>query len=97
MSARSGLVGKNASRPYLGPSEAIFSIGRKNPKNAKILPIFLGGPNPRLYCLSIKACLTFIVYLYPRQDWIAAQAACLPADANMTNIINVCMFLWPMV
>ena len=44
MSARSGLVGKKSSQPYLGPSEAIFSIGRKNPKNAKILPIFLGGP-----------------------------------------------------
>ena len=44
MLARSGLVGKKSSWPYLGPSEAIFSIGRKNPKNAKILPIFLGGP-----------------------------------------------------
>ena len=44
MSARSGLVGKKSSRPYLGPSEAIFSMDRKNPKNAKTLPIFLGGP-----------------------------------------------------
>ena len=44
MSARSGLVGKKSSRPYLGPSEAIFSIGRKNQKNTKILPIFIGGP-----------------------------------------------------
>ena len=44
MLARSGLVGKKSSRPYLGPSEAIFSIGRKNPKNAKILPIFLVDP-----------------------------------------------------
>ena len=44
MSARSGLVGKKSSWPYLGPSEAIFSIDRKNQKNAKILPIFLGGP-----------------------------------------------------
>ena len=44
MSARSGLVGKKSSWPHLGPSEAIFSIGRKNRKNAKILPIFLGGP-----------------------------------------------------
>ena len=40
MSTRSGLVGKTSSRPYLGPFEAIFSIGRKNPKNAKMLPIF---------------------------------------------------------
>ena len=47
MSARSGLVGKKSSRPYLGPSEAIFSIDRKNPKNVKILPIFLGGPMSR--------------------------------------------------
>ena len=44
MSARSGLVGKTSSWPYLGPSEAIFSIGWKNPKSVKILPIFLGGP-----------------------------------------------------
>ena len=28
----------------MGPSRAIFCVGRKNPKNAKILPIFLGGP-----------------------------------------------------
>ena len=48
MSARSGLVGKKSSWPYnwpyLGSSEAIFSMDRKNPKNAKMLPIFLGGP-----------------------------------------------------
>ena len=44
MLARSGLVGKKSSWPYLGPSEAIFSIGRKNPKIAQKLPIFLGGP-----------------------------------------------------
>ena len=44
MLARSGLVGKKSSRPYLGPSEAIFSMDQKNPKIAKILPIFLGGP-----------------------------------------------------
>ena len=37
MLARSGLVGKNRSRPHLGPFEAIFSMGR-------IFPIFLGGP-----------------------------------------------------
>ena len=35
---------EKSSRPYLGPSEAIFSIGRKNRKNAKNLPIFLGWP-----------------------------------------------------
>ena len=35
---------KKSSRPYLGPSEAIFSMDRKNQKNDKILPIFLGGP-----------------------------------------------------
>ena len=35
MSARSGLVGKKSSRPYLGQSEAIFSIGRKNQKMLK--------------------------------------------------------------
>ena len=41
MLARPGLVGKKSSRPHLGPSEAIFSMDRKNPKNAKILSIFL--------------------------------------------------------
>ena len=44
MLARSGLVGKKSSRPHLGPSEAIFSMDRKNQKNAKFLPISLGGP-----------------------------------------------------
>ena len=28
----------------MGPSEAIFSMDRKNAKNAQKLPIFLGGP-----------------------------------------------------
>ena len=32
---------KKSSWPYLGPSEAIFSMERKNAKNAKSLPIFL--------------------------------------------------------
>ena len=40
MLARSGLVGKKSSRPHLGPSEAIFSMDRKNPKNAKKKCIF---------------------------------------------------------
>ena len=44
MLARSGLVGKNSSRPHLGPSLAIFCMGWKNRKNKEILPIFLGGP-----------------------------------------------------
>ena len=44
MSARSGLAGKRTSRPHLGPSQAIFCVGRKNTKNDKILPIVLGGP-----------------------------------------------------
>ena len=39
---RSGLVGKKSSWPYLGPSEAIFSIGRK--KKGQFLLIFLGWP-----------------------------------------------------
>ena len=40
MLARSGLVGKKSSRPYLGPSKAIFSMDRQNPKNARILVVF---------------------------------------------------------
>ena len=35
---------KKSSWPHLGPSGPIFCAGRKNPKNAQILPIFLGGP-----------------------------------------------------
>ena len=38
MSARSGLVGKKSSWPYLGPSEAFFSIGRKNAKKIADFP-----------------------------------------------------------
>ena len=43
MSARSGLVGNKSSWPYLGPSEAIFSIGRKNRRNAKFCLFSLVG------------------------------------------------------
>ena len=35
---------KKSSWPHLGPSGPIFCVGRKNPKIAQILPIFLGGP-----------------------------------------------------
>ena len=31
---------KKSSRPHLGPPHAIFSMDRKNPKNAKKMPIF---------------------------------------------------------
>ena len=44
MSAMSGLARKRSSRPHLGPPQAIFSMDRKNQKNTKNLPIFLGGP-----------------------------------------------------
>ena len=44
MLARSGLVGNKSSRPYLGPSEAIFFMDRKNQKNEKKKCLFfLGG------------------------------------------------------
>ena len=43
MSARSGSVGKKSSRPYLGPSEAIFSMDRKVQKMSKDCIFFLGG------------------------------------------------------
>ena len=43
MSARSGLVGKNPPAPF-GAISGIFCMGRKNAKNIKFLPIFLGGP-----------------------------------------------------
>ena len=35
---------KKSSWPHSGPSQAIFSMDWKNAKNAKNLPIFLGGP-----------------------------------------------------
>ena len=35
---------KKSFRPHLGPSQAIFSMDRKNGKNAQHFPIFLGGP-----------------------------------------------------
>ena len=38
------LCRKKASPPHLGPSRPFFCVGRKNPKIAQILPIFLGGP-----------------------------------------------------
>ena len=44
MLARSGLGGKKTSRPHLGPSQAIFSMDRTNPKISKNMSIFLGGP-----------------------------------------------------
>ena len=43
MSASSGLIGKGHLGPHLGPSQAIFSMDRKNPKDAYVLAIFLGG------------------------------------------------------
>ena len=54
MLARSGLVGKKTSRPYLGPSEAIFSMDRKNPKNNKILLIFPYFPGVGPLLLSTR-------------------------------------------
>ena len=44
MSARSGLVGKNPPGPIWGHLGPFFCVGRKNAKNVKFLPIFLGGP-----------------------------------------------------
>ena len=44
MLARSGLVGKNSSRPHLGQFQTFFPWAGKIQKNTKILPIFLGGP-----------------------------------------------------
>ena len=35
---------KKSSWPHLGQSQVHFSMGRTNPKHAKILAILLGGP-----------------------------------------------------
>ena len=43
MSARSGLVGEKSSWFHLGPSEAIFSMDRKNKKNVKFRLFSLVG------------------------------------------------------
>ena len=43
MLARSGLVGKTSSWPYLEPSEAIFSMDRKSLKQCWNFAYFLGG------------------------------------------------------
>ena len=73
MLARSGLAGNKSSWPYLGPSEAIFSMDLKNPKNVNFLPIFpLVGPYKELK----KCLLNAKVYaLYTAQ---AVFTLCLP-------------------
>ena len=43
MSARSGLAGKKTFRPHLGPSQAIFSMDQKKPKNQKNCLLSLMG------------------------------------------------------
>ena len=69
MLARSGLVGKNTSRPHLGPFEAIFPWAEKMQKNARILPIFLGGPMGPIHpvwgngCNISSAIRIFAIYL----------------------------------
>ena len=40
MSARSGLVGKQSSRPHLGPCQASFCVGWKNSKKLNLLHNF---------------------------------------------------------
>ena len=62
MLARSGLVGKNSSRPHLGPFEAIFSMGRKNTKIEGILPISLGGPMGPIHPVWGNGCNIFSAY-----------------------------------
>ena len=46
MSARSGLAGKRLRGAHLGPSQAIFSMDRKNNKNVKkqCFPWWANGP-----------------------------------------------------
>ena len=69
MSARSGLIGKRTSRPHLGPSQTTFCVGRENPKVAKILFIFLGGPMGPIHpvwghvLVSLKAAETICIKL----------------------------------
>ena len=63
-----------SSRPTpLGPSQAIFSMGRKNPKHVYFLPIFLGGPMDPIHpihslgsltCHLVRACCVLWIYLH---------------------------------
>ena len=56
MPARFGLVGKKSSWPHLGPSEAIFSMDRKNSKTCTkfaYFPWWANGPySPGVQCLA---------------------------------------------
>ena len=56
MLARSRLVGKNTSRPHLGPFQAEFSMGRKNAKTFSLFAIFLVGPMAAIQPVLSNGC-----------------------------------------
>ena len=87
MSARSGLVGKKSSWAHLGPPGPIFCVGRKNPKNIKILSILPWWTHPCYLTLCTQRSSTgkyverspcfdqgLIFDLLPHLGWIAARA-----------------------
>ena len=85
MSARSGLAGKKSSWPYLGPSQAIFSMDWTNAKHVIFLPIFLGGPMGPIHPVWALAAI------HPR--WgnryricpSSAKGICCKAQANQST------------
>ena len=52
---------KKSSRPHVGPSEAIFSIGQKMQKHAQHLRIFLGGPMGSIHPVWGHVPVSFLV------------------------------------
>ena len=55
MLPRSGLIGKKSSWPHLGPSQAIFSMDRKNPKKCPKFAYFPWQPFENKYKLAIQS------------------------------------------
>ena len=84
---------KKSSWPHLGPSGPIFCVGRKNQKNAKLLPIFLGGhPGMKYFreeTLAVDqqtASANHLCQDYQGYGWIAARASNLPCkDPSSQN------------
>ena len=54
---------KKSSWPHLVPFQGIFCVGRQNRKNAKILPIFLGGPMGPIHPVWGHVLVSFIIQM----------------------------------
>ena len=103
MSARSGLVGNKSSWPHLGPSGPIFCVGQKNPKNAKILHSFLGGPmgipDIRYWTRDHEIYSGRMAHSWPspssharQSTWYEAQSTVIPIHLHS----SICT-VWPII